>query len=348
MLRNPLSLRRRREFIAIAFALLATAGVASGEEPLPVFGVTNTLQPRDPLAPQPRLLPDGTPMLADVKYATIGGYRPLRLDLYGARESGPPRPLVAYLHGGGWYTGTPRSSGAFTHFPDVLAAVADRGYVVAAIEYRLSGEARFPAQVEDVRAALQFLADHAARYGIDAGRIALWGVSAGTHLAALAASGCPAQEPARATVIDAAAPAPGASGGSAAPCVAAVVGWSGLYRLTGVDGTEPPTAAARALLGCADTPCDGRAIATASPYDQVHAAAPPTLLLHGTADTLVNVAQSERYAERLRAAGTKVELVLLPNVGHGFIGATQAATLEASTRAVTTTLEFLDRTLRRD
>lgn len=328
---------------AVAVALLTVAGVASATEALPDFAVANALQPRDPLTPEPRLLPDGTPLLADVKYATFDGYRPLRLDLYGAGVSGPPRPLIVFLHGGGWYTGTPRSGGAFTSFPEVLAAIASRGYVVAAVEYRLSGEARFPAQLDDVREALRFLAANAARFGLDPDRVALWGASAGANLAALSARACP----------EAAAPSadPPSSRTRSAPdgvCVDALVGWFGAYRLSGVDGGETPEASTRALLGCRDAPCDSQAVAAASPYHQARPGAPPTLLLHGVADAQVPAGQSERYAERLRQAGTRVELVLLPDVGHGFIGATPAATAAASQRAVAATLDFLGRTLSRD
>jgi acetyl esterase/lipase len=328
---------------AAVVAFLAIVGMASGKDALPDFAVADTLQPRDPLSPHPRLLPDGTPLLADVKYATIDGYRPLRLDLYGVGGSGPPRPLVVFLHGGGWYTGTPRSAGAFTNFPAVLSTIANRGYAVAAVEYRLSGEARFPAQLDDVREALRFLAANAARFGIDADRVAVWGASSGANLAALTASDCAA-----AATPPAAAASPRLQPAPDRTCVDALVGWFGAYRLTGVDGNEAPKSSTLALLGCTDAPCDPQALAAASPYDQVRPGAPPMLLLHGGADVQTPAGQSTRYADRLREAGTAVEVVLLPEVGHGFIGATPAVTLEASQRAVAATLDFLDRTLRRD
>jgi acetyl esterase/lipase len=248
-----------------------------------------------------------------------------------------------FLHGGAWYTGTPRSAAAFTNFPEVLGTIASRGYVVASIEYRLSGEARFPAQLDDVRAALRFLATNAGRFRIDPDRIALWGASAGANLAALAASAC------RVTEVPSNAGAPvRPRPGSDGTCVNALVGWFGAYRLTGVDGTEEPQPWTLALLGCTEAPCEPHRLAAASPYDQVHPGAPPTLLVHGTADVLVPPAHSMRYAQRLRDVGTRVELVLLPDVGHGFIGESPETTAAAAKRAVAVTLEFLDREFSRD
>src|SRR5687767_396630 len=83
--------------------------------------------------------------LPDLIYSTPPGFRPLRLDLY--RQKGrvlAAQPLVVYVHGGGWQGGHTRHSGAFANWPGVLASLAQKGYVIASIEYRLSGEAAFP------------------------------------------------------------------------------------------------------------------------------------------------------------------------------------------------------------
>ncbi len=118
-------------------------------------------------------------------YGEVLGYRPLELDLY-LPQAGGPVPVVVHVHGGGWRRGSRREPlpvlGA--GFYDTLAA---EGFAVAAIDYRLSGEARFPAQLEDVRTAISWVRDHAASYGLDADREFLWGDSAGGHLALLAA-----------------------------------------------------------------------------------------------------------------------------------------------------------------
>ncbi len=98
-------------------------------------------------------------------------------------------PLVVFLHGGGWLRGsrkvfTPGISDAES-FDRIVAA----GFAVASCEYRLSGEALFPAQLDDVAAALAWLHAHGAEHGIDASRLVLWGVSAGATLAALTGLG---------------------------------------------------------------------------------------------------------------------------------------------------------------
>jgi predicted dienelactone hydrolase len=108
----------------------------------------------DPLPDRQVKLAD-TIVLADVTYSTITGFRPLRLDLYRA-TSPTPRPLVVFVHGGGWTIGQKRGTADFTDFPGVLAGLAQRGYVVASLEYRLSSEAPFPAAVQDVKAASRF------------------------------------------------------------------------------------------------------------------------------------------------------------------------------------------------
>jgi acetyl esterase/lipase len=108
----------------------------------------------------------------DIRYAEVLGYRPLELDLY-LPSVERPAPVVVYVHGGGWQRGSRRDP------PPLLAAdfydgIAAQGFAVAAVDYRLSGEARFPAPVEDVRAAVGWIRDNAAAYGLDAGRLFLW------------------------------------------------------------------------------------------------------------------------------------------------------------------------------
>jgi acetyl esterase/lipase len=122
----------------------------------------------------------------DLVYGEVPGYRPLELDLYRPADASAPVPVIVYLHGGGWRRGSRREPlpvlGA-----DFYRALAAQGFAVAAADYRLSGEARFPAPLEDTRAAIGWVREHAAEYGLDAGRVYAWGDSAGGHLALLAA-----------------------------------------------------------------------------------------------------------------------------------------------------------------
>ena len=116
----------------------------------------------------------------DLVYASPEG-KPLLADLYLPGGAGEPPPAIVWLHGGGWRFGDRRLA------PDLSRYFASSGFAMASIDYRLSREAVFPAQLHDVRAAIRWLRGNAARFGIDADRIGLWGASAGGHLAVWAA-----------------------------------------------------------------------------------------------------------------------------------------------------------------
>src|SRR5262249_1891600 len=118
----------------------------------------------------------------DITYSTISGVRPLTLDLYLPAKPGP-KPLVVYLHGGSWIGGARREAGLVgerTH--QVMAKLAARGFAVASLSYPLSGEAKYPAPVQDLNAALRFLRAHAGPWGINPDKIVTWGASAGAQV----------------------------------------------------------------------------------------------------------------------------------------------------------------------
>lgn len=293
--------------------------------------------------------PGGIVARPHVEFANYVGYRPLQLDLYLHRDhaTAPPRPLVVWVHGGGWSRGDARQSAAFVDWPDVLASLAARGYVVASVDYRLSGEAHFPAQVEDVKAAIRFLRSKAADYGIDPARVYIWGGSAGGHLAALTATTCkdPAFSPAASTGR-----LPGSQARTAKPlpqsdCVQGAVIWYGVFDLTKQGpgaGSALTAARIQDLLGCKAGSCEA-AERTASPIDHVERATPPMLLIHGTADTEVSVDQSKAMAQAMRNAGATVELALVPGANHGLIGPGLAATRHDSLDALDRSFAFFDR-----
>ncbi len=119
------------------------------------------------------LEPGAARRMPDLCYGEVPGYRPLELDLY-LPEADGPAPVIVYVHGGGWRRGSRRhplpALGA-----DFYARLAAQGFAVPAIDYPLSGEARFPAPLEDVRTAIAWVRNQAASYGMDAGRVFLWG-----------------------------------------------------------------------------------------------------------------------------------------------------------------------------
>jgi acetyl esterase/lipase len=306
-------------------AMLAGMGAASAQggrvRDFPVAAAP-VLDDRFPVATT--AFPGGVSAWRDVVYQQLPGYRPQRLDIYVPSTPGP-HPLVMYIHGGGWMGGHTRHSGALADFPKVLAALAAEGFTVASLEYRLSGEARFPAQLQDANAALRFLAVHAGEYRIDPKRIGLWGGSAGGHLAALTGLAC------RNAGLD---PKAGQDG-----CASAVVTWYGVYDFGGMTATSDGNAAGARLLGC-DGACPADKIAAVSPVTYVTSRAPAFLLIHGEGDKVVPVAQSRLGEAALRKAGAAVESIYIPGVDHSFIGSTPEQTRAATLRATNATFDF--------
>ena len=289
--------------------------------------------------------PNGVTSLADVVYAQPVGYRPLILDLYlpkTAGTDGKRYPLIVMIHGGGWISGHTRHSGAFSNWPEALAAIANEGYVVASVEYRLSGEAPFPAAFDDVRTAIRWLRSRADQYSVDRTRAVAMGGSAGGQLAALVGTACGTNrypEP-----MTAAEPQESA-------CVQGVVAWYGVFDfgdIVPVDGAEDGSQVAGApgqYLDWGATSCDKEIVRAASPISFVDPADPPFLLIHGIDDPVVSVAQSRRMQSTLQAAGVEATLIEIPGVKHSFIGDTPEATINASRKAFDASVAFIRRVL---
>lgn len=250
----------------------------------------------------------------DVAYVSdgLGVDGPHRLDLYRPQGPGPFR-LVIWIHGGGWMSGDENNV-------NQAIGLACSGFAVASIDYRLSDEAIFPAQIQDVKSAVRFLRANAASYQLDPGRFAAFGSSAGGHLAALlgTSGGVPAFEDA----------ALGNAGVSSA--VQAVVDWYGPTDFARMDsqlsaqgcpgqGHHSAADSAESLvLGCqVGTAACAAANAAASPMTYVDANDPPFLVIHGTADCTVPRAQSADLAGSLRAASVCVSERSLVGAGHG-------------------------------
>jgi len=303
--------------------LLAAAGTAAAEPR--VFPVAETASQNDVYPDRVTHFPHGVTGLADVTYSVLPGFRPLVLDLY-QPDGGAEHPLVLFIHGGGWIGGNTRHSGALADFPQAMAQLAAEGFVVASVEYRLSGEAPFPAALQDVRAALRYLKDNADRYRIDSSRVAVWGGSAGGQLAALAAVSCGEQG------LDAQ-PAPART-----ECVQGAVIWYGVFDFAPVVARTDEAAANR-YLGCNGS-CEAEVVRHASPVTYVTADDPPFLLVHGEGDRTVDVGQSRDFETTLRKSQVSVESLYIPGVDHSFIGRTAAETRSATLAATNATFDF--------
>ncbi|HET6662943.1 MAG TPA: alpha/beta hydrolase [Acidimicrobiales bacterium] len=241
-----------------------------------------------------------------IVFAEREGFRALELDVYrpGKPDGAPggPRPLLVYVHGGGWRVShrsrPPRETREWPR--GVFERLTDVGFVVAAPDYRLSGEARFPAQLDDTLEALRWLHANAGELGVVPARTYLWGASAGGNLAALAA-----------LVAD-------------APPLAGVVCWYPVTDLPALDQDDDVSDSFEAHLLGGPIAQQLDLARAASPVRHVHGGAPPFLLQHGEDDTWVPHDQSVRLAEALRAAGGSVELETVPGADHFFAGAADA------------------------
>jgi acetyl esterase/lipase len=291
----------------------------------------------------------GVEVRTDVTYASILGYRPLRMDVYAVPGAGP-RPAIVFVHGGAWSFGIKRATDAYADFPGFLADIARQGFVVAAVEYRLSGEAPFPAAALDIKAAIRFLRKNAADFGVDPDRMGVWGGSAGAHLAGMAAMSCdaPDLQPEVAELAD------------VSDCVQAFVGWYGPYDIdtmlartlaistSGAEMSPSDKASIEGgftFFGCADGVCPAGLGDKASPLFRVDPTDPPTLLIHGTADTLVPYSQSEVMQAALKAAGVPAELILIDGVGHGWSTGDADLRTTASRQAAEATINWFIKTL---
>lgn len=284
--------------------------------------------------PLARVASGGVRMLAGVPYAGLPGARPIELDLWLPPETSDVTegrcPAVVFLHGGGWRLGSRHGAGpAYAGVsPHPFELVAQAGIAVASVDYRLSGEATFPAQLHDAKAAVRWLRARAGEIGVDAERIAAWGESAGGHLALLLGlTGTDAD-------LEGSVGVPGSS------AVAAVVAWyapSDILSLPGDLGADPHDGGSREamLLGAPAATVPERA-AQAGPISHVCADAPPTLLLHGRADRAIPAVQSERLHRALVAAGADAGLHLYDGADHMWLGSEPAAA-----DAVTRTIGFL-------
>ena len=239
----------------------------------------------------------------DVAYQTLKGFRPLTMDIYQPARRGYPLPLVVYVHGGGFNGGDTRH-GPFADFPAALASLAAQGYVVASVNYRLAGEARFPAALLDVKSAIRWLRGRAGEMNLDTTRVAVWGAGNGGQLAALAGTSCgvPALE---AADLDKDAPS---------SCVQAVIDWYGATDMKAANGGTDTVA----FLGCEPAACPPGLARLASPLSYISVTSPPFLIQHGAADSAVPPAQSQALLAALKERGVPAELVIYPNVGHDF------------------------------
>jgi acetyl esterase/lipase len=263
--------------------------------------------------PQRPKLPAGFVAKYDVKYVPDGDAAQT-LDIYYPEDkTAPPRPLLVWIHGGGW------SGGSKAGMP--YLGQLTNGYVVASIEYRFSQKAVFPAQIQDCQAAIRFLRANADKYRIDPAKVGVGGGSAGGHLAALVGtSGGDAKDTPKFPKI-------GGNDGQSdrVQAVCDIYGpanfWTVIkqaeadkdvvYQYKWNQG-DPYSRLIGGKLGEDREKCDA-----VSPVHYVSKDDPPFLILHGDRDAQVPFAQSVELKELLDKAGVECTLQRLPGAGHG-------------------------------
>ncbi len=247
-------------------------------------------------------LPDGVVIERDIPYAEVDG-RPLLLDVtIPAAPEDQPWPVAIFIHGGAWHAGD-KSNGA-----RYVLDLARAGYLGFSINYRLTQQATFPAQIHDCKAAVRWVRAHAAEYGGDPDRIAVLGQSAGGHLATLLAlsAGDPALE--------------GAVGDFdyVSSEVQVAANWYGPSDLR--SGSEAlqrwQRVVMRELLGALPEEVPELA-AAASPITYVDSGDPPLIIIHGDADPTVSVWQSQVLHRAVSDAGVPAVYIEVPAGGHG-------------------------------
>lgn len=326
-----LAARLRRAVLSMAATLLVAACGADS-------AVTGPSSGTPPVTPGTPSNPTGPTQRSWVDEA-YGALAQQRLDLYLPPTGSGPFPLIVWVHGGGWRTGD-----------KVLDAAAfqrrllQSGYALASIGYRLSGVAKWPAQIHDVKAAVRHLRANAARYHVDTARIGAWGSSAGGHLVAVlgTSGGVAALE--------------GSAIGNAtySSRVRAVADWFGPTdfnqmdaQLAAVGCHAPgtvfyglPNSQVSELLG-APIGTVPALVAQANPITHVTADDPPFYIQHGSNDCVVPRGQSELLRTALVAAigQSNVAFNLLGGAGHG--GAAFQTTAN-----VDQVIAFFDRTVR--
>ena len=283
--------------------------------------------------PAPRSGPLGELNHDTIVYSCEPGYRPLFLDLR-VPPGHTPRPLIVWIHGGGWLFGSRRRLPPNLFLHRLHDRMLEAGYAVAAVDYRLAREAGLPAMLLDLKAASRWLRAHAAEFELDPQRVVLWGESAGAHLALLLGM-CTLLEglPRSGECLDQ----------SEAP--QAIVDWYGPTDFAALPADGRTATNAQEVGSATDRPlsvlkqgCDWTE-GQMSPISYVRPDLPPIFVAHGTHDSQVPVDQSRRFVEALTAAGARVEYLEVPGAEHVWVGA------PSTTEIVDRSLAFLSRHL---
>ena len=289
-----------------------------------------TRQQQSDRSRQPQV-PASTKVERDIVYARVGD-RELLLDLCLPAKGSTPLPVIVWVHGGGWKGGR-KNAGSRAR------PMLEKGYAVVDVGYRLSGEAIFPAQVEDCKAAIRWVRANAAKYNFDPDRIGAWGSSAGGHLVAFLGTAGDVRE------FDTDANRKYSSR------VQAVCDWFGPTDFMQMDKHsieggrlihDAPNSPESRLVGGPIQDEPYRSLARkADPITYVTKDDPPFLIMHGDKDMSVPLHQSELLYDALKKAGVDATLYVVKGAGHGLRNSE-----ESSEKLFEMVAEFFDKHLK--
>ena len=270
-------------------------------------------------------VPAGVMLETDVVYRA-GESEKWKLDIARPEaESDSPRPAIVFVHGGGWRSGD-KGGGQWRSLP---LSYAEKGYVCISVNYRLVGEAAFPACIEDCKNAVRWLRANAKKFNVDSERIGAYGNSAGAHLVAML--GLAGQD----AGLEGDGPYQGFSSSVSAVVCSATP--TNLANWDGESGFNERTGAR--LFKEEDSAKAVELAEKFSPITYVKATV-PFLVVHGTADSTVPIYQGDSFAKALKEAGADVEYIRVDGAGHGVFGSAGEQTGPAMEK-------FFERTLRK-
>lgn len=257
----------------------------------------------------------------DVTYAVLDG-EPLQLDLATPKGLDHPVPAIVVIHGGGWMAGKRQD------MSQIAKRIAAHGYVAATVSYRFAPKHRFPAQIEDVKAAVRYLRANAKDLHIDPQAIGATGISAGGHLSLMLG------------LLDSGDGMEGSGGNpEQSSKVQAVVNFVGPVNLARDSYTPVQTEILTAWVG-GDPKEKQDELKKGSPITYVNKGDAPTLCFYGTKDALVSTDQAHEIAEALTKAGVEGRVELLLGAGHVWTGPELGRTLDE-------TVAFFDKHLKK-
>ncbi|TWT61392.1 Carboxylesterase NlhH [Rubinisphaera italica] len=258
---------------------------------------------------QPGNPPDRARMMQNLKahpnleYVS-GGHERHKLDLFLPKEESEPLPLIIWIHGGAWQNGSKEGC------PPLRKGYTDHGYAVASINYRLSGHATFPAQIEDCKAAIRWLRGHAQEYNLDPDRFGVWGSSAGGHLVALVGTSGGVTEYDVGDYMEQSSSVQAVCDFYGPTDLIAFVQTPGYTNHSNIHSPESK------LIGGLVLENEEQAT-RANPIEYVSEDDPPFLIVHGDKDPVVPINQSELLFKAMKSQKLSVHFHTIHGAGHG-------------------------------